>query len=692
MHMKKMTKHNPFHQTIYSIRRFSLFFILTFVLFSSGCGTGTEKNPPSGETTVSGSTQSGAENTGETSSLPETPEETKTPDTELPPGNDTQVPSAILSNKESIEDTGVFWYIPNAEIESGLQQTASLYQGNLLLSGTAASSAVSGPGSSHTYLKLISLETGEVLRKAEFAGIEFADVQVCGEMISLADWSDGEVLLLDHELNVVSEHKVQGDYSTTYVSSDASKIYTFTSEQGIRIMDLSSGETEVQLENAVYLYVSSRSDSAVTFSYTDRDTQLNNYGVMDLDTGEVQTIPFAGSFFRVEYADGSWLAGVEGEINRYYLGMTERPNIFSPVNESGNLSLLSGPARLMSTAYDENGTPELSLYNMDGSFLSGGKVNIPGIFLMYKPIWSEADGGYFLLGTGPEGKDLLLFWDLSTPRSGRDLQPQSGDWGEVPEGTVVSQELYDRADALTEKYGVEILIAERAGEDFGDYLVEQEFYEVNIETALDGVERVFSAYPEGFLPQLYYSNIREIELHLVGHLNKTDLPEGEVNGFTSFDGFAQEQSGKAVIVMDITLVGSMEQTLHHELFHLIDNKLTFDAGIRGESDYSEEKWMSLNPEGFEYAWDSSELPEEIFNEEYDVWFVELYSRTFPREDRATIMEYAMVGAEWMFVAAPQRQAKLEYLSECIRDAFDTTGWPEKTVWEDALERSFLIGS
>ena len=52
------------------------------------------------------------------------------------------------------------------------------------------------------------------------------------------------------------------------------------------------------------------------------------------------------------------------------------------------------------------------------------------------------------------------------------------------------------------------------------------------------------------------------------------------------------------------------------------------------------------------------------------------------------MEYAMIGMDAMFVAAPYRQEKLKYLNDCIRDAFDTTGWPERTVAEETLEKSY----
>ena len=65
----------------------------------------------------------------------------------------------------------------------------------------------------------------------------------------------------------------------------------------------------------------------------------------------------------------------------------------------------------------------------------------------------------------------------------------------------------------------------------------------------------------------------------------------------------------------------------------MDGKLTFDAGIRPDAMYSEEKWMRLNPEGF-----NMRVVEELLSREYDEWFVDLYSKTFPREDRARIME------------------------------------------------------
>jgi hypothetical protein len=141
------------------------------------------------------------------------------------------------------------------------------------------------------------------------------------------------------------------------------------------------------------------------------------------------------------------------------------------------------------------------------------------------------------------------------------------------------------------------------------------------------------------------------------------------------------------VTVDITTPGSLAETLHHEIFHLIDNKLTFDAVIRDASLYSEEAWSALNPADFTYAESYHDLPDDFWQSGYEAWFAELYSRTYAREDRATIFEAAMVDREWIFSNAPARLAKLEYLCRSIRDCFDTTGWTGHTPWETVCIRS-----
>ena len=126
------------------------------------------------------------------------------------------------------------------------------------------------------------------------------------------------------------------------------------------------------------------------------------------------------------------------------------------------------------------------------------------------------------------------------------------------------------------------------------------------------------------------------------------------------------------------------QCYYHEFSHVIDSFLQWDAWHRDDALYSETGWLDLNPKWFDgYTYDYSTLPE---MEDYTS-FIDSYSMISPTEDRARVMEYAMSEyGSWIFEDAPILRKKLSYYCRCIRDAFDTTGWPEVLPWEQYLEK------
>ena len=67
------------------------------------------------------------------------------------------------------------------------------------------------------------------------------------------------------------------------------------------------------------------------------------------------------------------------------------------------------------------------------------------------------------------------------------------------------------------------------------------------------------------------------------------------------------------------------------------------------------------------------------------WFVDSYGAVNASEDKAQIMAEAMKrDNEGYFLTRPGLWTKLDYFSRCIRDAFDTTGWPDVLTWEQYL--------
>ena len=282
-----------------------------------------------------------------------------------------------------------------------------------------------------------------------------------------------------------------------------------------------------------------------------------------------------------------------------------------------------------------------------------------------------------------DGNTVPVFWDLSVPMLGEDL-PAAELPPAIPHpGTAVSAELYEEAAVLSERFGISIRIADQCDTDYYGYTAAPILDGEMIRTGLALLEDTLSRYPEGFFSQLCYDNYRKIEINLMGSLTPKDLPE-DANGFTSFVAFVEHHDSKSVMVLDLTYGLSLKQHIYHEFSHMIDGRLQFEANLREDALYSEEAWAAMNPEGFDYQWDYHTVDDSIWWDGYDAWFIDAYSRTFPKEDRARILEYAMFGYHDPFTEGSPLRDKLAYYAACIRDSFDTTGWPEVTLWEEPL--------
>ena len=128
-------------------------------------------------------------------------------------------------------------------------------------------------------------------------------------------------------------------------------------------------------------------------------------------------------------------------------------------------------------------------------------------------------------------------------------------------------------------------------------------------------------------------------------------------------------------------------TLFHEFSHIIDARLAWDSAIREDALYSEETWLALQPDGFRYAMSYLTIPEDVLRYIDSGYFITEYALCYPTEDRAVLMESAMENYYWDFEPGSGRRTKMEFYAACIRDCFDTTGWPESVCWEQVLQLS-----
>jgi hypothetical protein len=321
----------------------------------------------------------------------------------------------------------------------------------------------------------------------------------------------------------------------------------------------------------------------------------------------------------------------------------------------------------------------LTLYETDGVFLS--QCSLPqnsNAVVGTDFVWSGYWEGYFFIDF-IDASCRLMFWDVFADTEGENLQMTPAEHTQQSQ-MVPEQQLYERAEELSTRFGVDIRIAEQCALDYSSYDAYAIMDAVSIRSALDILEESLSMYPEGFFRQLTFGTIETIRFELVGSLSAKDGIETHP---PSVGGFAQNLGSYYRVALDgYTL---LKQTVFHEISHVIDARLKWDSAIREDALFREETWLTLQPEGFHYAMTYTEVPEDLLHFMESRYFITDYALTYPTEDRARLMESAMCNFTWDFEPGSGTRRKLQYYADCIRDCFDTEGWPETTSWEQVLK-------
>lgn len=282
-------------------------------------------------------------------------------------------------------------------------------------------------------------------------------------------------------------------------------------------------------------------------------------------------------------------------------------------------------------------------------------------------------------------KPVIYIWDLleadsqvTDARSYLRTIPNSDN----PDETEL-RALKERAKTLGKRFGVDINIADDIHScPVFDYEYTEIDNHVRIEQTLDIMERELAKYPEGMLAQLDDDMGGCLQIYLSGGL--IGIMDGTL---TDSRGIENTIDGVTFVVLDITDIWELDRTLQHEIFHAIEGHMNCEGYY-----FDYDRWMALNPDGFDYDYDYVVNEQNfdwdyVMSEETGGYFVDIYSKSYPHEDRARIMEYAMTEEKWdsMVFTYDGIRKKHTYICEQIRLAFDTEGWPEQTVWEKVLE-------
>lgn len=262
------------------------------------------------------------------------------------------------------------------------------------------------------------------------------------------------------------------------------------------------------------------------------------------------------------------------------------------------------------------------------------------------------------------GQNQLVFWEPEEDASESSACPAVPYRpSDAPDIAGLSR-CRKQADALETRYGIRILLWEDAAVSSQ---WEAEHLVPILQLELKLLEERLSQYPQAVLQETaaHFSSLNLCLLRSSG----TDTPTGAyfLDGSDAYIAIPTGSSG--------------ENALYHQLFHLMETH------IFGRSK-AFDQWNTLNPAGFHYDYDyaaNARRDSGVYLFEDSRSFVDTFSMSYPKEDRARIMEYAMLPGQDALFRSPAMQRKLTQLCTGIRDAYDLDGKEGAYLWEQYLE-------
>lgn len=520
----------------------------------------------------------------------------------------------------------------------------------------------------------------------------FAVDLLTGEVTSLQHYDcmttvgfleNGSIYFQQYDPLVVKVYDRTGDLSFSY-TSEREQVYIDTTGDGVAWISAWEGTVveRVPLDGGdVRTYTLPESDGSYIGMAINGEAYLSTFD--DQGNTQLHRLTVEGNCETIAGLDGYYSVN-----DAFFKEVGDNLRYVDPRQSLERVCYFAMDEEDAYTLAANNGRFVLEWYNYDAEYMledhrlilclpsSGRRTELSiGEDMVYGQSWSE-NALYLLLSDG-ETHGVYL-WDY---------QAAPYDPLETGVHTLSEAELENLAYAedLKEEWGISVYFGEEDMERTpSDYIADPLGDQQLIARKLHELSEVLSAYPEGFFYDLPYGDFDHLEIYLCEGLSPTNS-----YGINTAIAISNTSGSALLIVLDVTAIDDLSQTLAHELLHMMEKRIDqIDPSLLAD-------WTTLTPGGDDAYYFSyhDENGEEMGNYSHTwqgegdpelVYFVDAYSKSFPSEDRARVFEYLVSCAgEPAFIEAPVLRAKAERLCEIIRLTFPSVANADYVAWEVA---------
>ncbi len=516
-------------------------------------------------------------------------------------------------------------------------------------------------------LQLCVLRGGEpaaYVRRELEQGVSIADcIRTTESGMAYFCGADNSVVILDSYLQEATRIQLpQDNQGRPGISGDFSRIY-YTSADQIRVLELKTGVSRLLKQHicqSQHVLGLADGDALLVCSVTVDDHSSTVF----IDTGDGRTL---GEYDEhVNFVDAAahyYLQRWDGTVMEHVFGDYEgSAHNFVLEQQGKNFSYVSANHTMVVSEKAQEGVwldaYDLATGKHTARVAVSGAKSAADFVANGQGIWfvAETEQGLSLCCWDPSATALTDTALYTTPH----YTAQSPN----REGLAALQA---RADALGGQYGVKIVVTPEDVSQPKDYALTTEHQIKALEAGMAVLEKTLPRFPEGFFAKIVEDTGNEVlTISLVRSISGDKMS-------------LQYWMGSDAHIA-LAVGADMEQLFYHELSHVLD---AFIFANSRDLDV----WDKLNPEGFvyDYSYDVYKSHGTEYLEGKGQAFVDTFSRTYPKEDRARVFEYAMMPDKEASFDSEIMQKKLHLLSFSIRDAFDWKRDERAFPWEYYLE-------
>lgn len=539
---------------------------------------------------------------------------------------------------------------------------------------------------SGTETTTLTLLTGDQLHAAASIPLDFRlsaqepSLRIHGSGLSYFDSVRRETVVLDASLREVRHIAApQGLVGSPILSEDRNTLYYCTAA-GVKAWDLEK-DIRRTLKEMAY------SEQALTGLHLEdsllqcriQDGSRERTLFLSTQTGQLLheqegsiTLSSEGEHYYASFSTGITQALLFGEGS-------DAPMALVPADIAAECTFLPALDGAVTVSPLANGQVQLDYY----ALISGLRLSRLSLDAIQPPpaLSASPDGHIYVLSYDPNyGLNAIYRWDpTGLPTSdganytGRHYTADDPDL----EGLAQCQAYADR---IGDKHGIGVLVWEDAlAVQPWDYDFEGEYLTDVLQSELAQLEDCLSRYPEGMLADTA-SHFTSLKICLVRQITGS----AESGSLSTATGIQFLDGSDAYVV--IAVGEYSRQALYHELFHVMETHIWAESTAF-------DQWEKLNPAGFAYDLSyaaNAQRDSGVYLQAENRAFIDTYSMSYPKEDRARIMEYAMLPGNRKLFQAGTLQRKLTALCEGIREAYGLKKSPETYLWEQYLEESLAF--